>query len=172
MNLSLRDPGALPTSLRFSLGPGILPALLISLASLCHPKPCSRGQKARLCLLVALPTCITYPWKPAPGLMAEQRALLSVQLPSLSSASCSVKRCPPGSLPGLPISTVPTLKHVEPWVGSLPGNTVPDRTNGVNLALLCRDMPLPGEGRGFLDRALVLSAEVCLNVSREQAKVQ
>lgn len=40
------------------------------------------------------------------------------------------------------------------------------------MALLCRNMPPSGEGRGFLDCASVLSAEVCPDASREQAKVQ
>lgn len=63
-------------------------------------------------------------------------------------------RCLPVCLPGLPLpSHLPVLKHVQPS-GSGP-SPAPRRclmgTNGANLAPLCRDMPLPGKGRGFLE---------------------
>lgn len=98
-------------------------------------------------------------------------------LPSLASASCSVKWClrlhdfpglparPPNLLPPHSSGKQSLLRRVSPQLR---------RTNGVNLALLCSDMPLPspGEGRGFLKLAPVLSAEFCPDVSQEQAKFQ
>lgn len=106
--------------------------------------------------------------KPGPELVVEKRGPLSglsillweaVPLPPGSQAACQASLSSPS----------PQLRHAEPS-GYGPSSPVRPRGAhggcGVNLALLCSDMPLP-EGRGFLKLAPVLSAEVCPNVSQE-----
>ena len=70
-----------------------------------------------------------------------------------------------------PTSALPHSVEAEPLAQPLLSWQQLTRQMGVNLGLLSSDMSFAGEGGGFLELARVLSAEVCPNVSWEQAKV-
>lgn len=127
--------------------------------------PVSTALPHQLCVPHQL--CHLYvpsPWRKNPPEFAAVLSGLSITWDRfLGLCALVLSTCLPTSshpTPAPPSAFLIVLRHAAPLVQPLPSWQHLTRQTGVNLGLLSRDMPLAGEGRGFLELARVLSAEV------------